>query len=298
MEKHTRETLIRLIEVEKSIKTIYNHLDKLKKEEYLDYLKIAKSIESSILSELNFQKENQDNLLTSYNYLLNQHSWKKEDKLLIYERLENYISNKINNRNPFPSIENLEQENADIIEYRVARDYLHNIFFFLPKEIEKQDNPIMKQQLMEELNNLYFRHIYYEDNINNPVSKLMIDGQQLCVELGHKKDLVHKIYSSFTNKLMESALLELLNNADTYETDITPTIAKIGLKSTCLLPTDEELNSIYSKYKNDLWQDPTLAEFYPDIITSFLNTIQEANNEKKQYKKVNYNNYFLQTHRP
>lgn len=289
MEKHTIKNLIELMEIQKSIKTIYSHFNKNNKEEfleYLEYLKIAKSIEFSILSKLNLKNEDIDNLLISYNYLLQQQNWQKEDKISIYERLENYIITKINNRNPFPSSNNSEQENIDIIKRRAEKDYLHNILFFLSKEIKKQDNPIMKQKLIEELNNLYFSNIYYEGHINNPVSELMIDGQDLCIELGHRKNLVHKIYSSLATYLIESEFLGLLNSADTYKTDITPTTSKLSLKSACCLPTDAELKFIYSKYENDLWQDPTLKEFYPDIITSFLNTIQEANNEKRQYKKT------------
>lgn len=299
MNKEKEYSFIRLIKIERALFHLYTKLadanaDTANKEKCLEYIMMTLEVEDSLFHQLDFTKKKNRHLLRSYLYSFLEEDWDKKEIQCIAERFQNYFEAK-RYINPFKSMEKNEgsamDENILIISNMAHRDYVINLLFLLNKEIKNSENQILQRVLEPSFHKLCFENKIYEQALISPLPQPVFNERKLCIDFGHKKEIVDDIYQELSYRIINTSITHLLQYPDKLlnESDYERAKQKVDfihLKGASYLLNEEELYELYQSHHTTISNNiPNVQQFYQMTTSNILSTFKSSYEEIKGYQK-------------
>lgn len=264
---------------------------------YKEYLELAITAENNIYEELNLQDEEEIELFLNILYFQVENKNVDENiKDKIIKRIENYF---IYNTYFNPSIskksnkDKRNEENINKILNQANYDYTVNIINEFTKNIEKEDNCYIRNQLINSLYNTVSSNKYLENRL---VKKLPLkaEGKKTLLKRKHDYTLVNDIYQEFVINTLNIIINELILTSDesltNNQTKCTQTLHIITLKSCLKIANSNTLEEIISIFYNEFLKSEIGKKYQitsSDSINKITRSFDEVCEEKYLNQKVN-----------
>lgn len=259
MKKTLTTTLKDIISVSISMNKIYqnitaakiaNNEDEIKKQ--LDYIKLVSEYETKLYQQLDLETELSEELYTRVELLIKCSKANKDIHELINTRFQSRI-NELCLLNPFLStndnLEERELENTAAIKFQLERDFLISNLYFLNKDIEKEKNPTIREELIKRYYHLIFTNRLLEPYLLEGPHNIEIDGRNRCLIFNQNEILVNEIFRETIIEFLNISINEIMKYTDEFIEKHPDKLAnkKIQLtlmKASLVLATEEEKKTI------------------------------------------------------
>lgn len=291
-------TLKDIIQLSLNLSILYQNLSTAKaennEEEFgiqLDYIKLVSEYEEKTYQKIDLKKDLGERLYNRFNYLLQNSDTPKELHDIIKKRFQNHI-NELLILNPFLSSNSNKQErdleNQAAITYQAMRDYSISTLYFFNKEIEKEQDPIIKQDLLDYYYEFIFNQKQLTPYLKEPPQQIEASGRNRCLVFNQQEKLVNSCYYQVIKESIIESITQTMQYTDEFLRDNPEQIAgqKVELaftKASLVIASQEEKESL--EFKANEQAQIVSSKSYKDILTAIEETNLISSETPTQKKK-------------
>lgn len=277
-----RKDLLELLEITQSINTLYNKIEQVQsnkslKQQYINYLEVAREVENNIYNRLNttpveaYQMvrvlkgfENSSEKTSNIrNFLLDP----------IYSRMDGRIINQINYH--------FNKQNSTQQRTLHYQNKLNTIFLLsMVKEMRKTNDTELRQQFFSAICNLSFVDRQIElilINANFDVEMLLISEKCDFAYYPNFRNQRERVYTSKKSKMVLKPYIDKMVYNDNQETDFNHYLKKLYIETHLSLMNDKMIHEIDSHLYKLIRSNPN--EVNINLAKEFIGYV-------KQYKRI------------